>query len=161
MPDATKPRIALGADHAGYHAKEVVKKYLEGAGYPLDDLGTWSDESVDYPDYAKAVAERVAGGQDRFGILACGTGIGMAITANKIPGIRAAVAHDATTARLAREHNNANVLTFGGRIVGDTEALDIVKQFLAAEFAGGRHERRIEKIDELDQARIPRGSAAK
>jgi ribose 5-phosphate isomerase B len=154
MPDETaKPRIALGADHAGYHEKESVKKYLEESGYPVDDLGTWSEESVDYPDYAKAVAERVAAGQDQFGILICGTGIGMAITANKIPGIRAALAHDVTTARLAREHNDANVLTLGGRVVGDAEALDIVKRFLTAQFAGGRHQRRIDKISELDQAR--------
>jgi ribose 5-phosphate isomerase B len=154
MPDdAPKPRIALGADHAGYHAKEIVKQYLEGAGYTVDDLGTWSDESVDYPDFAKAVAERVAAGQDQLGILACGTGIGMAITANKIPGIRAALAHDALTARMAREHNDANVLTLGGRVVGDGEAIDIVKTFLESRFAGGRHQRRIDKIAELDQAR--------
>jgi ribose 5-phosphate isomerase B len=155
MPDdTTKPRIALGADHAGYHAKEIVKQYLEGAGYTVDDLGTWSDESVDYPDFAKAVAERVAGGEDQLGILACGTGIGMAITANKIPGIRAALAHDALTARMAREHNDANVLTLGGRVVGDAEAIDIVKTFLESRFAGGRHQRRIDKISELDKARV-------
>src|SRR6266849_5028647 len=99
-----KPRIALGADHAGYHIKETIRNYLEQAGYTLDDVGTWSEESVDYPDYARAVGERVAAGQAQFGILACGTGIGVAIAANKIPGIRAAVAHDAMTARLAREH---------------------------------------------------------
>lgn len=154
MPDdTTKPRIALGADHAGYHAKEIVKQYLDAAGYTVDDLGTWSDESVDYPDFARAVAERVAAGDDQLGILACGTGIGMAITANKIPGIRAALAHDALTARMAREHNDANVLTLGGRVVGDAEAIDIVKTFLESRFAGGRHQRRIDKIAELDQAR--------
>ncbi len=161
MSDENKrPRIAIGADHAGYHSKEIVKKYLEEAGYPVDDLGTWSDESVDYPDYAKAVAERVAAGEDQFGILMCGTGIGMSITANKVPGIRAALAHDVTTARLAREHNDANVLTFGGRIIGDAEALDIVKRFLTAQFLGGRHERRIEKISELDRVRDKKGAQA-
>ncbi len=152
MPDAAaKPRIALGADHAGFHVKEKIKKFLEASGYPVDDVGTWSEESVDYPDYARAVAEKVAAGADQLGILACGTGIGMAITANKVPGIRAAVAHDAMTARLAREHNDANVLTLGGRVVDDAQAIEIVRDFLDARFAGGRHQRRIDKITELDQ----------
>jgi ribose 5-phosphate isomerase B len=146
-----KPRIALGADHAGYHIKETIRNYLEQAGYTLDDVGTWSEESVDYPDYARAVGERVAAGQARFGILACGTGIGVAITANKIPGIRAAVAHDAVTARLAREHNDANVLTLGGRVVDDARAIEIVREFLGAQFAGGRHQRRVDKITQLEQ----------
>ncbi len=153
MPDAPKVRIALGADHAGFHAKETIKKFLEQAGYPVDDVGTWSEESVDYPDFALAVAERVASGKDQLGILACGTGMGMAITANKVPGIRAAVAHDPMTARLAREHNDANVLTLGGRVVDDTMAIAIVRDFLNTKFAGGRHQRRIDKISELDQAR--------
>ncbi len=154
MPETeAKPRIALGADHAGYHAKETVKKFLEQAGYEVDDVGTWSEESVDYPLFARQVAERVATGQDQLGILSCGTGIGMAITANKIPGIRAAVAHDPMTARLAREHNDANVLTLGGRVVDDVTAIEIVKNFLDARFAGGRHQRRIDEITELDQAR--------
>ncbi len=154
MPEAeAKPRIALGADHAGYHAKETVKKFLEQAGYEVDDVGTWSEESVDYPLFARAVAQRVASGRDQLGILACGTGMGMAITANKIPGIRAAVAHDAMTARLAREHNDANVLTLGGRVVNDAMAIEIVRDFLNARFAGGRHQRRIDEIAELDQAR--------
>jgi ribose 5-phosphate isomerase B len=152
VPDAAaKPRIALGADHAGFHVKEKIRKFLEASGYPVDDVGTWSEESVDYPDYARAVAEKVAAGTDQLGILACGTGIGMAITANKVPGIRAAVAHDAMTARLAREHNDANVLTFGGRVVDDAQAIEIVRDFLEARFAGGRHQRRIDKITELDQ----------
>jgi ribose 5-phosphate isomerase B len=146
-----KPRIALGADHAGYHIKETIRNYLEQAGYTLDDVGTWSEESVDYPDYARAVGERVAAGQAQFGILACGTGIGVAIAANKIPGIRAAVAHDAMTARLAREHNDANVLTLGGRAVDDARAIEIVREFLGAQFAGGRHQRRIDKITQLEQ----------
>jgi ribose 5-phosphate isomerase B len=146
-----KPRIALGADHAGYPIKETIRNYLEQAGYTLDDVGTWSEESVDYPDYARAVGERVAAGQAQFGILACGTGIGVAIAANKIPGIRAAVAHDAMTARLAREHNDANVLTLGGRAVDDDRAIEIVREFLGAQFAGGRHQRRIDKITQLEQ----------
>lgn len=145
-----KPRIALGADHAGFHVKETVREYLEQAGYALDDVGTWSEESVDYPDFAKAVGERVAAGKDQLGILACGTGIGIAMAANKIPGIRAAVAHDAMTARMAREHNDANVLALGGRVVDDALAIEMVRDFLAARFAGGRHQRRIDKITELE-----------
>ena len=147
----SKPRIAIGADHAGFHVKETIKKYLEDAGYTVDDVGTWSEESVDYPDYAKAVAEKVAAGQDQIGVLACGTGMGMAITANKVPGIRAAVAHDAMTARLAKEHNDANVLTLGGRVVNDAQALEIVQTFLGVQFGGGRHQRRIDKITEFDR----------
>ena len=158
MPDAaSKPRIALGADHAGFHVKETIRKFLETAGYAVDDVGTWSEESVDYPDYARAVAEKVAAGEDQVGILACGTGIGMAITANKVPGIRAAVARDAMTARLAREHNDANVLTLGGRVVDDARAIEIVRDFLDARFAGGRHHRRIDKIIELDKQVHARG----
>jgi ribose 5-phosphate isomerase B len=154
MPDSTqKPRIALGADHAGFPMKESIKKYLLLAGYPVEDLGTWSDESVDYPDYARRVSQRVADGEDRFGKLVCGTGIGMSIAANKIEGIRAALAHDATTARMAREHNDANVLTIGGRVVDDAMAMEIVKDFLTTEFAGGRHQRRVDKISALDRER--------
>lgn len=150
---STKPRIALGADHAGFPAKESIKKYLLETGYPIEDLGTWSDESVDYPDYARRVAERVTRGDDRFGILVCGTGIGMSIAANKVEGIRAALAHDGATARMAREHNDANVLTLGGRVVSDAQAIEIVRDFLETQFAGGRHQRRIDKISALDHAR--------
>ncbi len=153
MPDPTKPRIVIGADHAGYHAKENIKKYLEQAGYAVDDVGTWSEESVDYPDFARAVSERVISGQDQLGILACATGIGMSIAANKVPGIRAALAHDAMTARLAREHNDANVLAIGGRVLDDAKAIEIVRDFLNAQFAGGRHQRRIDEIAELDRER--------
>jgi ribose 5-phosphate isomerase B len=159
MTESTeKPRIAIGADHAGYHVKEVIKRYLLEQGYPVEDLGTWSDESVDYPDYAKKVADKVAAGEDQLGVLVCGTGIGMAIAANKVGGIRAAVAHDAMTARMAREHNDANVLTLGGRVVDDAHAVEIAKEFLNARFAGGRHQRRIDKITELDRERdVARG----
>jgi ribose 5-phosphate isomerase B len=150
---SSKPRIALGADHAGFRAKENIKKYLEGAGYGVDDVGTWSEESVDYPDFARAVGERVAAGKDPLGILVCGTGIGVSIAANKVEGIRAALAHDSLTARRAREHNDANVLALGGRVVGEDEAIAIVLEFLNAQFAGGRHQRRVEKINEMDQAR--------
>jgi ribose 5-phosphate isomerase B len=154
VPDSTsKPRIALGADHAGFRAKETIKKYLEGAGYAVDDVGTWSEESVDYPDFARAVGERVASGKNPLGVLVCGTGIGVSIAANKVEGIRAALAHDSLTARRAREHNNANVIALGGKVVGDDEAIEIVQEFLNATFAGGRHQRRIDKITELDRER--------
>src|ERR1039457_4793043 len=116
-----KPRIALGADHAGFRAKETIKKYLEGAGYGVDDVGTSSEESVDYPDFARAVAERVASGKNPLGIVVCATGIGVSIAANKVEGIRAALAHDSLTARRAREHNDANVLALGGKVVGEDE----------------------------------------
>jgi len=153
MPEPSqKPRIALGADHAGFHIKEAVREFLENAGYPVDDLGTWSEESVDYPDYGKAVADRVAAHQNVFGIAVCGTGMGMSITANKVPGIRAAVAHNVDTARLAREHNDANVLAMGGRVVNGTEAIEMVRAFLNATFAGGRHARRVEKITQIEAA---------
>jgi len=148
-----KPRIALGADHAGYHLKESLKRFLQGAGYTVDDTGTWSEESVDYPDFARKVGDLVVAGEDQLGILVCGTGIGMSIAANKIEGIRAGLAHDAMTARLAREHNDANVLTMGGRVVNDAQAVEIVKDFLGAKFLGGRHERRVEKVIEMDKAR--------
>jgi ribose 5-phosphate isomerase B len=148
-----KTRIAIGADHAAFQLKGRIKEYLESAGYAVDDVGTWSEESVDYPDFAVAVAGRVAEGRSDLGILACGTGIGMSIAANKIAGVRAALAHDAATARLAREHNDANVLTLGARLLSEAQAIEVVREFLAAEFAGGRHQRRIDKISELDRER--------
>ena len=141
-----KPRVALASDHAGFHIKETVRQFLENAGYPLVDLGTWSEESVDYPDYGKAVGERVASREADFGIAVCGTGIGISIAANKVPTIRAAVAHDVSTARLAREHNDANVLAMGGRVVNNTQAIEMVQTFLSTAFLGGRHARRVEKI---------------
>jgi ribose 5-phosphate isomerase B len=154
LPETSnKPRIVVGSDHAGFCVKERIKKYLEGAGYLVEDVGTHSEESVDYPDYAKAVGMRVASGNDSLGVLVCGTGIGVSIAANKVEGIRAALAHDSLTARRAREHNDANVIALGGRIVGEDEAIAIVQEFLGAQFAGGRHQRRIDKISEMDRVR--------
>jgi ribose 5-phosphate isomerase B len=154
LPETSnKARIVVGSDHAGFCVKERIKKYLEGAGYPVEDVGTHSEESVDYPDYAKAVGERVAAGNDSLGVLVCATGIGVSIAANKVEGIRAALAHDSLTARRAREHNDANVIALGGRIVGEDEAIAIVQEFLGAQFAGGRHQRRIDKITEMDRVR--------
>lgn len=150
---SSKPRMVVGSDHAGFRAKETIKKYLEGAGYAVEDVGTHSEESVDYPDFAKAVGERVAAANGMLGVLVCGTGIGVSIAANKVEGIRAALAHDSLTARRAREHNDANVIALGGRVVGEDEAIAIVQEFLSAEFAGGRHQRRIDKITAMDEVR--------
>jgi ribose 5-phosphate isomerase B len=146
-----KPRIAIGSDHAGYPVKETIRKYLQAAGYQVDDQGTSSEESVDYPDYGKAVGERVAAKQDDLGIAICGTGIGISIAANKVPGIRAGLAHDVLTARLAREHNDANVLALGGRIVTAAAAVEMVQTFLTTAYVGGRHQRRLDKISQFER----------
>jgi len=152
MTDATaKPRIAIGSDHAGFSVKETIKKYLENAGYAVDDQGTGSEDSVDYPDFGKAVGERVALKRADFGIAVCGSGIGISIAANKVPGIRAALAHDIVTAQLAREHNDANVLALGARILTPAAALAMVQTFLDTPFAGGRHQRRLDKITAIEQ----------
>jgi len=145
-------RIAVGADHAGYWLKEEIIRFLQASGYPVEDMGTSGEESVDYPDYAARVARAVATGQADLGILICGTGIGMSITANKVRGIRAAVATDSYMARMAREHNDANILCLGGRVLGAGSALEIVQAFLQSRFAGGRHARRVEKIQALEHA---------
>ena len=145
-------RIALGADHAGFPLKETIKKELERAGHEIEDWGTNSEASVDYPDYARLVAERVARQEVDRGILLCGTGIGMAITANKVPGVRAANVSDEFGARLSRQHNDANVLTLGGRTVGPDLALSIVRAWLETQFEGGRHERRVAKIKGLEKS---------
>jgi len=154
-----KPRIAIGSDHAGFSVKETIRKYLESAGYPVSDLGTSSEESVDYPDYGKAVGERVISKQVDLGIAVCGSGIGISIAANKVPGIRAALAHDVNTARLAREHNDANVLALGGRMVTDEAAIEMVQVFLTTAYLGGRHQRRLDKISAIE--REARSVAAK
>jgi ribose 5-phosphate isomerase B len=143
-------RVAIGSDHAGFRLKEAVKAHLAEKGIETIDVGTTGDAPVDYPDYAAAVAGRVVSGAADRGILVCGTGIGMAIAANKVRGIRAASATDLESARLSREHNDANVLTLGGRITPPGLALDIVQLFLDTPFAGGRHQRRIDKISALE-----------
>lgn len=142
-------RIALGADHAGVHLKDSLKRTLDELGVSYQDFGTGSAESVDYPDYAQAVAKGVAGGQFDRGILVCGTGIGMAIAANKVPGIRSAAIVDTDTAKLSREHNDLNVLTLGARMTPEVRAREIVKVFLETPFAGGRHATRVAKIEGL------------
>jgi ribose 5-phosphate isomerase B len=144
-------RIALGADHAGVALKHEVKRLLDSLGIGYDDCGTFTDESVDYPDVAAEVAYRVADGRNHRGILICGTGIGMAMAANKIAGVRAAPVTDLDSARLSREHNDANVLALGARILPTERALEIVRTFVDTPFLGGRHERRIRKIEALEQ----------
>jgi ribose 5-phosphate isomerase B len=143
-------RIAIGADHAGFELKELIKQTLDELRIAYRDVGTDSDDSVDYPDFAAKVARGVASGEFDRGVLVCGTGIGMALAANKIPGVRAAPVMDLETARLAREHNNANVLALGARVTPPERALDIVRLFLKTEFEGGRHERRLSKVTALE-----------
>src|ERR1044071_6106216 len=145
-------RIALASDHAGYAEKERLKTVLTDLGVEFDDLGTTSDESVDYPDFARRVAEKVAQGQVEQGLLVCGSGTGMAITANKVPGVRAAVAWSEEIARLARRHNDANVLALGARTTPPEEIPKIVRAWFATEFEGGRHAERVAKISEVEQS---------
>jgi len=144
-------RIAIGSDHAGYHLKEALKQTLNGAGVEVEDVGTENEESVDYPDYAERVAARVASGQSDRGILICGTGIGMAMAANKVDGIRAASVTDEIGARLARQHNDANVLALGGRVTPPEVAARLVRIFLDTPFEGGRHQRRVDKVSRLER----------
>ena len=144
-------RIALAADHAGFEEKEKLKKTLDDLGVAYTDMGTNSTESVDYPDFARKVGEAVADGEYDKGILVCGSGTGMAIAANKIPGIRAAVAWNEEIARLSRQHNDANVLSLAARYIPDEEQEKIVKAWLETDFEGGRHERRVEKIEQIEK----------
>ena len=146
----TVMRIALGSDHAGFELKSEVIRHLEKGEYELRDFGTCVPDSVDYPDYAAAVANEVAAGNFDLGILICGTGIGISIAANKIGGIRCALCGDTFSAHSCREHNDANILALGSRVTGPGLALDIVDTFLAAKFAGGRHQNRVDKITKLE-----------
>lgn len=146
----TKTRIAIGADHGGFEQKDALAAWLVGLGYDVEDFGCYDAESVDYPDFAKLVADAVASGQAAFGVLVCGTGIGMMVAANKVRGIRAANLTTPEFAVLAREHNDANVATLSGRFTSLEDNKRILEAFLNAEFAGGRHERRVSKIAELE-----------
>lgn len=143
--------IALGSDHGGFELKNEIKKHLEDLGLAVQDFGTHTKDSVDYPDIAEAVCVPVAAGAFDFGILVCGTGIGISIAANKVDGIRAAHCTDAYSAAKAKEHNNANVICLGGRITGVDLALTIVDAYLGAEFEGGRHQTRVDKIMALEK----------
>lgn len=143
-------RIALAADHAGFEEKEKIKSTLDRLGIEYDDLGTDSAESVDYPDYARKVGEGIASGDYEQGLLVCGSGTGMAIAANKFRGVRAAVAWSPDIARLAREHNDANVLSLPARFLSEEENAEVVKAFFSSDFEGGRHGRRVDKITEIE-----------
>lgn len=144
--------LALGADHGGVALKNRLAATLLEAGHELQDYGTNGPESVDYPEYAHAVCQAVEDGRADFGILVCGSGIGMSIAANRHAGIRCGLVHDVTTARLTRAHNNANVIALGARIIGEEVAQDIVKIFLATNFEGGRHEGRLAKLNQNTEA---------
>ncbi|WCK54356.1 ribose 5-phosphate isomerase B [Aneurinibacillus sp. Ricciae_BoGa-3] len=143
-------KVALGADHGGVNLKEEIKKFLEAEGIEYEDFGCTCTDSVDYPDFALPVAEKVASGDFERGILICGTGIGMTIAANKVKGIRCALVHDCFSAKATREHNDSNILAMGERVIGPGLALEIVKIWLGTEFMGGRHQRRLEKIKMLE-----------
>jgi ribose 5-phosphate isomerase B len=152
-------RVALGADHAGFRLKSVVAAHLGDAGHEVLDMGTDSEESVDYPPFCAAAGRAVVDGLADFGIVIGGSGQGEQIAANKVNGVRAALCHDEWMARMARMHNNANVLAFGARVVADARALDIVDLFLATEFEGGRHQPRIDQLAAIEQQECEKGAS--
>lgn len=144
-------KVAIASDHAGYQAKESIKRLLDELGLTYEDYGTQSEDSVDYPDYAARIGEAVARGEAERGILVCGSGIGMEIAANKVPGVRAALAWNEETARLARQHNDVNVIAVGARTTASDVILQIIRVFLSTDFDGGRHAHRVNKITQLEQ----------
>lgn len=146
-------RIVIGSDHAGPELKAHVRAHLEGQGHTVTDVGTNSHDSTDYPDWAAQAASLVTGGEADLGILICGTGVGIGISANKIHGIRCGIVSEPYSAVMSRRHNNANMISFGARVVGPDLALMIVDAFVTGEFEGGRHQRRVDKITALDDAR--------
>lgn len=148
-------KIAVGCDHGAFELKQEIIKFLESENHEVKDFGTYTTDSCDYPDIALPVAEAVAAKEYEFGILVCGTGIGIGIAANKVPGIRAALCSDTFSAHATREHNNANILTMGQRVVGVGLALDIVKTFITSEFEGDRHQNRIDKITAIEEKYTP------
>ncbi len=143
-------KVIIGSDHGGYRMKEFVKGLIKDMGYEIKDIGTFSEDSVDYPEYAFKVAKAVINGEAERGVLLCGTGIGMSIVANRFPGIRAALCHDVYTAKMSRQHNDANVLVLGGRILSEDVVKKIVSVWFTEKFEGGRHKRRLNKIKEIE-----------
>lgn len=143
-------KISIGSDHAGLPLKQQIINHLKDESHEINDFGTYTGESCDYPDYALKVAEDIKNGNSDLGILVCGTGIGISIAANKVPGIRAALCSDTFSAHACREHNNANILALGQRVVGEGAALDIVDTFLKSKFQGGRHEKRLDKVAKIE-----------
>lgn len=146
-----KENVIIGSDHAGFVLKEKIKRWLKKKGYAVQDFGCFSAERCDYPDFAEKVARKVAKSRNTIGILFCGTGIGMSIAANKIKGIHAALIHNEFTGKSAREHNNANIICLGARVIGFATAKKTINAFLNAEFQGGRHARRVKKIKRLER----------
>jgi ribose 5-phosphate isomerase B len=146
-------KIAIGSDHAGFEAKEQAKREIAALGLEVDDKGTNNLDSVDYPDFGAAVGRAVVSGEVDRGVVICGSGIGISIAANKVPGVRAALCWNEDTARLARQHNDANVLCIGARFIPPDEAARMIRVFMETEFAGGRHQERVEKLTKLDEAR--------
>lgn len=147
-------KIAMGSDHAGFELKEAVKSQLEADGHEVEDVGTHSPESTDYPPFAAKAAELVADGQAEKGVIVCGSGVGVSIVANKIDGIRAVNAHDPAEAEMSRRHNDANVVTLSGTRLGADDARPIVETFLTTGFEGGRHERRVNEITEVEKGEL-------
>lgn len=143
--------LAIGSDHGGYELKEQIKEHLKARGVEFRDFGTHTTDSVDYPDYAQKVCEAVVGGECESAVLVCGTGIGISIAANKVKGIRAALCADTFSAKMAKQHNNANVICLGGRVTGSELAFSIVDAWLDNEFLGGRHQNRVDKIHALEK----------
>ena len=147
-----KTPIIIGSDHAAYDLKEKVKAFLIGRGIDVEDVGCYSEASVDYPDFGIKVASMVSAGKFERGILLCGTGIGMSMVANKFPHVRAALCTDLFSSIMSKRHNNSNILVLGARVVGDILAMEIVKAWLETPFEGGRHQRRLDKFDRIDTA---------
>jgi len=143
--------IVLGSDHGGFELKEAIKTMLRERGIVVEDMGTRDENSVDYPDFGERVARKVSSGEAEKGVLVCGTGIGMSIVANKFPGVRAALAADPYMAKMAKQHNNANILVLGGRVLDENEASEMVATWLDSQFEGGRHQGRLDKISALEK----------
>jgi ribose 5-phosphate isomerase B len=147
-------KIIIGADHGGYELKNSISLWLKENNYQVEDIGVFNSDSVDYPDISYKVAKSVSNNEFERGILVCGSGVGVSIAANKVKGIRAVNCHDTLTARLSREHNNTNIITFGGRFIAKELAYEILKIWLNTEFQGGRHNNRIEKISQIEEKEI-------
>ena len=145
--------IVIGSDHAAYQMKETIKSYLQSEGFTIEDAGALGTDSVDYPDFGIKVASAISCGKYERGILMCGTGLGMSMVANRFSGVRAALCGDIFSAVMSRQHNNANILVLGGRVIGDVLAKEIVKAWLKTEFDGGRHQTRLDKFDRVDFSR--------
>lgn len=150
MVGSRKDPVIIGCDHAAFPLKETLREFLAGTGLEVEDAGTYSEDSVDYPDYGAKVAAGVSSGKFTRGILLCGSGIGMSMVANRFPGVRAALCNDLFSAFMCRKHNDANILVLGGRVLGKTLAVEIVKAWLETDFEGGRHQSRLDMFDKLE-----------